>query len=937
MNRPKVLLTSLWLGLAPALLYAQPMALRKPAPPPAGLSSVPVAAQSGIYATLGRDDSHYQVRAVGDGFHADNPQHALAADFTAQGLEVRIGKARWVLALRAYGYGNSLRSVSTAAPQASANRVEYRRGALMEWYVNGPVGLEQGFTLNEPPGRANGQPLTITAALSGDLTVAVEQDGKALMMAKPDGHAVLRYTGLTAYDAKGRELRSWLELRGETLLVRVDDSDAHYPLVIDPFVQRAKLTASDGAANDNFGISVGVSADGNTVVAGSWHANANQGAAYLFVKPASGWATTTETAKLTASDGATNDFFGFSVALSGDSSTVVVGAFDASTALGSKGAGYVFVKPASGWVTTTETAKLTASDGAGGDQFGGSVAVSGAGDTIVGGASGAKIGSNANQGAAYLFVKPASGWATTTETAKLTASDGAANDFFGSSAAIIGDGSTAVVGAQATIGPIQGQGAGYVFVKPASGWVTTTETAKLTASDGAKNDGFGSSVAVNGDGNTMVVGAFDATLGSNSGQGAAYVFIKPVSGWATNMVFTAKLTASDGTAGDRFGITVAVSGDGNTALVGALFASVGSNSSQGAAYLFVKPASGWATTTETAKLTASDGAANDSFGISVGISAGGNTAVVGSRGATIGSNSSQGAAYVFSLNQAATTTTLASSANPSTFGQSVTFTATVSSTAGTPTGTVTFKDGTSTLGTGTLNGSAQAAFSIAALTAGTHTITAAYGGDTNFTTSTSGALTQTVNQASTTTTLISSPNPSFVGQSVTFTATVSSSTGAIATGTVTFRRGSTVLGTATLNGAGQATFATSTLRAGNHTASAVYAGSANFARSTSTSITQVVQKNPTTTSLTSSLNPSSKGQTVSFTASVSSSAGGTPTGTVTFKNGSNNLGSATLDALGQATFSTSLLQRGTHNITSKYHGDANFASSTSATLVQTVN
>jgi hypothetical protein len=185
----------------------------------------------------------------------------------------------------------------------------------------------------------------------------------------------------------------------------------------------------------------------------------------------------------------------------------------------------------------------------------------------------------------------------------------------------------------------------------------------------------------------------------------------------------------------------------------------------------------------------------------------------------------------------ATSTTLASSLNPSTFGQSVTFTATVTATSGTPTGTVTFKDGTTTLGTGTLSGG-KATFTTSTLAAGSHSITGVYGGDTNFAGSSSPAITQTVNRATSSTSLASSLNPSTFGAAVTFTATVTS-TGGTPTGTVTFKDGTTTLGTGTLSG-GKATFTTSTLAKGSHSIVAVYSGSVNYLGSTSPTLTQTV-------------------------------------------------------------------------------------------------
>ncbi len=293
--------------------------------------------------------------------------------------------------------------------------------------------------------------------------------------------------------------------------------------------------------------------------------------------------------------------------------------------------------------------------------------------------------------------------------------------------------------------------------------------------------------------------------------------------------------------------------------------------------------------------------------------------------------------FKLSVSSAPTSTALTISPNPSEFGQSVTFTATVTSAGGIPGGSVAFKSGNSTLGTGTLNASGQATLMNPNLGVGSHSITAAYGGSAEFTASVSAPTTLKVDAAPTSTAIASSLNPSSVGQSVTFTATVTSATGVTVTGTVRFKSGSTVLGTGPLNASGVATFATTSLPSGSNSITATYEASADFLGSTSRTLTQVVNKNPTTTAVTSSLNPSKAGQLVTFTATVTSTAAGTPTGSVTFKDGSKGIGSGTLNASGQATFGTATLTKGTHNITAVYAGDANFAISTSPVLVQTVN
>jgi hypothetical protein len=297
------------------------------------------------------------------------------------------------------------------------------------------------------------------------------------------------------------------------------------------------------------------------------------------------------------------------------------------------------------------------------------------------------------------------------------------------------------------------------------------------------------------------------------------------------------------------------------------------------------------------------------------------------------------------VDQDATTSGVISSANPSVFGQSVTFTATISADApgsGTPTGSVTFEDGSTDLGTGTLNGSGIASFSTSGLILGSHSITAVYGGDTNFTTSTSLLLSQVVDENASTSAVVSSMNPSAWGQSVTFTATVAVQApgSGTPTGSVTFEDGSTILGTATLNGSGIATFSTSSLSVGSHSITAVYGGDTDFkfAPSTSSILSQTVDQDATTSAVVSSANPSVFGQSVTFTATISADSPGfgTPTGSVTFSDGSTILGTATLNGSGIATFSTSTLSVGSHSITAVYSGDTDFTSSASSAVNQSV-
>jgi hypothetical protein len=390
------------------------------------------------------------------------------------------------------------------------------------------------------------------------------------------------------------------------------------------WTQQAQLTATGGAAGDFFGFSVALSGDTALVGANLDNVGTNfdQGSAYIFVRSGTTWA---QQAQLTATGGATNDQFGGSVALSGD--TAIVGAqFDDVGANPDQGSAYIFTRSGATW---TQQAQLNATGGTADDRFANAVALSG--DTAIVGARLDDVGANANQGSAFVFVRPPGG-TTWTQQAQLTAAGGAANDRFGIAVAIAGD--TAIVGANlADIGANSSQGSASVFVRSGITW---TQQAQLTASGGAVNDEFGVSVALSGD--TAIVGANLDDVGANGDQGSAWVFSRIGSTWIIGPDFQA--LATGGALGDEFGVSVALSGD--TAIVGAYGDDVGANADQGSAYVFTRSGSTW---TQQAQLTASDGAASDNFGISVALS--GDTAIVGAYDDTVGANAFQGSAYVF--------------------------------------------------------------------------------------------------------------------------------------------------------------------------------------------------------------------------------------------------------------------------------------------------
>jgi hypothetical protein len=231
----------------------------------------------------------------------------------------------------------------------------------------------------------------------------------------------------------------------------------------------------------------------------------------------------------------------------------------------------------------------------------------------------------------------------------------------------------------------------------------------------------------------------------------------------------------------------------------------------------------------------------------------------------------------------------------------------------------------------------MASLTTADLAVGPHSITASYGGDTNFNASSSSPLSQTVNMAATTVASISSANPAVFGQAVTFTATVSSP-GGTPTGTVTFLDGATSLGAATLGPSGMASLTTAALAVGPHSITASYGGDTNFNASSSSSLSQTVNRAATTVTSISSANPSVFGQGVTLSAVVApvSPGAGSPSGTVTFQDGATSLGTSALTN-GKASFTTSSLAAAAHSITAVYNGDGNFNAASSAPLAQAVN
>lgn len=382
-----------------------------------------------------------------------------------------------------------------------------------------------------------------------------------------------------------------------------------------------KIIASDGAAEDRFGGSAAISDDGNSWIVGAYGDDTYEGSAYWFHTQDAGTNWTTK--KITASDGVVNDNFGNSVAMSDDGNTVIIGAYGDDSA---KGSAY-WLRTFNNGINWTEH-KITDSDGVANDYFGNSVAMSSDGNTVIVGAYGA----DSLKGSAYWLRTTNNG--TNWETNEIIASDGVASDFFGCSVAMSDDGNTVIIGAYGDNEPTDDEGSAY-WLRTFDNGITWT-TNKLTASDENTDDRFGYSVSMSADGNTVIVGAYwDDDNGTMSGS-AYWLRTADDSGtnWTTN-----KIIAYDGTGSDYFGYYVSMSDDGNTVIIGAY----GDVTSKGSVYRLRTLDGG--TNWTTNKLTAYDSAIGDRFGYRVAISGNGNSWIVGALYDDIGANDHQGSVY----------------------------------------------------------------------------------------------------------------------------------------------------------------------------------------------------------------------------------------------------------------------------------------------------
>ena len=670
-----------------ALEPGKPQNLTSPNQVPEGLAKSDWASIRAAYEAW-----RHAFQPVEGGWQARNPGQQWTTRFDGRGFLAtpRDGAWTWGLELKSYGFGNFQTPVGATPPVVAAEgqRLSCQwDGTVQEWWVNDQRGLEHGYTVKERPARKDASELSFLLTTRGGLTPRISDDAKGVLFQDASGATVVNYTGLKVWDADGKVLASRFEKGSVPGSVRlhVAEAGARYPLTIDPIAQQAYLKASNTGAGDLFGHSVAVS--GDTVVVGALGEDAiatgvngtvdesasMAGAAYVFVRSGTTWS---QQAYLKASNTGAGDWFGYSVAVSGD--TVVVGApLEDGSATGvngtaaegapDSGAAYVYLRSGTTW---SQQAYLKASNTGWYDYFGWSVAVSGS-TVLVGsinedgsatGVNGTVTDGARGSGAAYVFVRSGTAWS---QQAYLKAHQVTPDDQFGTSVAVSGD--TLVVGAPYDDGSATGvngtvdegtpqAGAAYVFVRSGTTW---SQQAYLKAHQVTPDDQFGTAVAVSGD--TLMVGApyedgsatgVNGTVDEGAPRaGAAYVFVRSGTTWSQQ----AYLKAHQVTPDDQFGTSVAVSGD--TVVVGANKedgSATGVNgpvtegaSSAGAAYVYVRSGTTWS---QQAYLKAHQ-IMSAEFGYSVAVS--GDTVVAGARSATGGNGpvngeaSASGAAYIF--------------------------------------------------------------------------------------------------------------------------------------------------------------------------------------------------------------------------------------------------------------------------------------------------
>lgn len=395
-----------------------------------------------------------------------------------------------------------------------------------------------------------------------------------------------------------------------------------------PIYQTSKLLSSDNNLGDYFGYDVDISANGNTIVVGSYGAesvNTDTGAAFVYKRIDNNWIQET---KLVASDVETGDYFGYAVSISGDGNTVVVTSPLENEVTIQAGAAYIFKYVGGSWV---QDIKITDINGAYLDRLGVATAVNYNGDRVAIGAAWRNSGSYWDNGAVYVYRQESSIWYL---EAILEANIGETYAYYGRAVGMSANGSVIVVGAAYADVVGYESGAAYIYTREGNNW---TEAIRLVPSDATAESYFGESVAISGDGNTVAIGAHLADTTSPD-TGAVYIYRNINGTWVQSY----KVMSTEVNTGDKFGLCVSLNSNGTLLTVAAESVS-GGPSTSGGCYLFALTEAGW---TQQSVLLSTDIEVGDGFASSSAISGDGSTIIMGSPNDDDGGASS-GSVYIF--------------------------------------------------------------------------------------------------------------------------------------------------------------------------------------------------------------------------------------------------------------------------------------------------
>jgi hypothetical protein len=506
-------------------------------------------------------------------------------------------------------------------------QVDYEREGLKEWYLNGPLGLEQGFLLARAPEGSG--PVDVATAIAGDLSPVLSEEGSSVELRNTSGTGVLRISDLFVSDANGKALESSFVVQGNEVVLRFDDRGATYPVNVDPYISRlwGRAQASTPQTYAAFGTSVAVSSSLAVIGApGDGHSGSSNtdgpGAVYVFKRTNSSWA---QVAKLAVANLPAGSKFGASVAIGSTTCDIVVGA-PAYTSGGSAiGAAYVYASNAncSAW---TLQAQLRASDGLNGDQFG--YSVSEGNDTILVGAPFVDGSNSPNMGAAYLYSRSGTTWSQT----KRVVGRVFGGDHFGTSVSI--NSMKAYVGNPGYDGKASNCGRVYVYQRESNLNNNWSLSRTLDPPSATSSGRFGE--VVNGDEIGVLIGEPGADdLGTDSG--AVHVFAYSNGNWPA----VAKLMPS--TAGEGTQYANVVRG-GRSLAIGPMAATAGSLP---IAVFTNDQASAW---TQTASVAVPSNASGTKFGAAIAFSR--DALLVGAPADGQSASPNGGAAYFFGVGSA---------------------------------------------------------------------------------------------------------------------------------------------------------------------------------------------------------------------------------------------------------------------------------------------